>query len=277
MTRERVEVLAPPTAEMTRWTERLDRTLFRPEHELTSRLLRTAMVTPLAHVASLSFEFQAYLYAVFHRTRLARVVHIVCMPLIVLSTVATISQIAPAFGWGAAGVLALFYAVLSVRNRMWLLGAVMLPVTAALAWAATMWAAAGVGIPALWMVGLSLIQTLSHSLEHVPPRVSGGPDWISVREFFLGTSRVPHGFLQFARRLVRAAAMAVAGTLNELTGSWRLLPTVVVRGMWKLGYQRARHARLRALVDAATRHDNPAVDFIGTGGARDRVRPGRDA
>ena len=263
-----VEVLEPPTSEMTRWTTRLTGPLFGAD-DLAARTLRTALVTPLAHVASLSFEFQCYLYAVFHRTLLSRLSHVVLMPIIVTATIATMLSISLPLGVAAALGLSAFYSLMAWRNGLALLGVLMLPVMAALSGLAWLWALSG-SQPAYWMFGLALAQTLSHSLEHVPPRVSGGPDWVTLREFFLGPDDARHGIPMILSRLVRAVCMAIAGTFNELTGSWRLLPMLVVRGLWTLGYQPERRARIAALVAAAMRDDNPAVDFIGTGGARAR-------
>ena len=119
-------------------------------------------------------EFQSYLFAVFHRTRLSRAVHVVCMPLIVLATIATAMQMSPWLGGAFAIALAGFYGLLAWRNRLALLGLAMMPIVAGLTAAAYSWSAAYDGgaiplsMPAAVMVGLALVQTVSHVLEHVP-------------------------------------------------------------------------------------------------------------
>src|SRR5256885_10329409 len=60
--------------------------LFGPAVHGGGRLARwwaIATVTPSTNVTGLNLPYQAYLNLVFHRTRLARVGHPVCMPLIV--------------------------------------------------------------------------------------------------------------------------------------------------------------------------------------------------
>ena len=49
-----------------------------------------ATVTPATNVTVLNLRYQAYLNLVFHRTRLARVGHAICMPVIVAAMLAAL-------------------------------------------------------------------------------------------------------------------------------------------------------------------------------------------
>lgn len=267
------EPLVPPTAEMLRWADRLRPLLF-PSQGLRgpARGLRTAMTTPLAHVTTFSFEFQIYLYSVFHRTWMARAGHAITMPLIVAATLGVFFTLSVAIGWLATGALAVYYVVLGARHAMTAVGLLSGAAAVGLGIAASTWVGSewGVGWTSPWLVmlGLSLAQALTHSLEDVPPRVNGSRDWMPVREFFTGRPGERPPLPVLIKRLVVSGAMALAGALNEWWGSWRLLPILLLHPLWAAGYQpeaRARHGRLlnQALVDR-----NPAVDFIGTGGVR---------
>jgi hypothetical protein len=55
--------------------------------------------------------------------------------------------------------------------------------------------------------------------------------------------------------------------LNEIWGSWRLTPLVVLEAMWALGYQPEARAALLRQVAEATAQGQPAIDCVGTGGA----------
>ena len=68
-------------------------TLFGVHPVASGRLARwwgIATVTPATNVTGLSLRYQAYLNLVFHRTRLARVGHAICMPLIVAAMLAAL-------------------------------------------------------------------------------------------------------------------------------------------------------------------------------------------
>lgn len=57
-----------------------------------TKFLQYFLVTPLAHFSNGSFEFQIYLYHVFHTTKLARIVHTICLPLMTLACVTVFAQ-----------------------------------------------------------------------------------------------------------------------------------------------------------------------------------------
>jgi hypothetical protein len=252
-------VLVPPTAEMRRWADRLA-PLLRP-----GSWLGTALVTPIAHVANDSLQFQAYLYAIFHRTAPARIVHALLMPAMLVALFAWIALGSAWASYGAAALLMAWYGALALRHGMPLFGAVaavsVLPMVAAgQAWAHAVAAGQGGGLHPAWvLLGLGLAQSLSHGAEpDVPPRVTGSDRWVAVGTYFRTHT---------LGRLARAGAMAFAGAANELWASWRLWPVVVLDGLWRLGYRRDDRAELAALVERSLAHRNPAIDYIGDGGA----------
>lgn len=271
-----VRLLDEPTAEMRFWARALGDVLdARDDRHPVARIVATALVTPLAHLSNLSLDFQLYLYRIFHRSRAARLTHSLLMPAIVIAMLATASRLHPAAGWILAAALATFYVLQAVVNEAMLLAPVMVALTAALASVASAWASHAGGAtplwsePALWLVGLSMVQTSSHAAEaDVPPRASGSRDWVPIRDYFLAPARGERPVRGLALRLLRSAFVYVAGVFNELTSSWRLLPVDVMRGLFTLGYQPERQAKLDALTDSAIASGNPAIDVIGIGGAR---------
>jgi hypothetical protein len=248
-----------PTAEMRWWARRL-RPLLRPG-SLPSAWLGTSLVTPIAHVATGSLEFQAYLYAIFHRSAVARVGHLILMPLIVLAIVATVATLSGTAGWVLGGLLAALYVGLPLQHRMPLLAALSGAVAVLLSAAGLWWAAhpsVVPGAPAAWLVGLAFLQVLTHLAEpDIPPRVSGTADWVETRTWF---GRAP------VRHVLRSIALLPWAVFNEIWGSWRLLPVLLLERLSAAGYRPAARARLADLVERAMADGNPALDFIGTGG-----------
>lgn len=250
------DVIAPPTAEMARWADRLKHML-RP-----GALAGMLLVTPIAHVATQSLLFQTYLFAVFHRTRLARAGHWLLMPLIVLAVLTTGFALHGLVGALLTIVLASSYARVALRHDMPLLGTLGALVALGLGaggYALVTAAAVSAATAGAAMLVLSLGQALSHVLEDVPPRVSGTSDWMPLRAFF---ARSP------VRSAVRATVMLIAGTANELWGSGRLLLVLLLDLLWRAGYQREARALHERQLALACQRANPAIDFIGQGGTR---------
>lgn len=245
-----------PTDEMRRWAVRL-RSLLRP-----GSVLGIALVTPIAHVANRSLFFQTYLYAVFHRTLGARLSHAVLMPGIVLLALTALAMWSTAAAWLATAAMLLFHLDVARRHGVllagWLTATLLLLLGAIAVYAAATWDPR-FGQPWMWAIGLGLLQTLSHAAEeHVPPRVSGNENWVRTSVFF---ARTP------VRSVVRASLMVPAGLLNELWASWRLLPVLVLDTLWRCGYQQERAEQFRRVVEDAWSSGNPAIDFLGSGGA----------
>src|SRR5271170_7511280 len=83
-----------PTREMLFWSRALA-WLVAPGRRDSPlrRLARVALVTPTAHLCNLSVQFQSYLFDIFHQTRMARVGHVVCMPVIPLMMLAALAPV----------------------------------------------------------------------------------------------------------------------------------------------------------------------------------------
>ena len=241
--------------------------LFGAEPQASARLARwlgIATVTPATNVTGLNLRYQAYLNLVFHRTRLARVGHAICMPLIVAAMLAALCPLRlgswPALPGLALPVnaslpaaigLAAWWAAWAVKERDAVWG------TCGVALAAALYALANVayqvrpqaggfaallGSPVTWMLLGSLLQAGSHILEPLPPRVSRSQYWMPVREYVFGPPRSRHGARQVVRRCGHLAAQTVFGTVDELVASPRLLPVLLLEWLWRSGH-RPRTAR----------------------------------
>jgi hypothetical protein len=241
-----------------------------------------ATVTPATNVTVLNLRYQAYLNLVFHRTRLARVGHAICMPVIVAAMLAVLCPLRLGSGPALPGLtlpvnaslvgavgLATWWAAWAVKERdaVW--------ATCGVASAAALYGLAnvayharpGAGGFAALIVLASLLQAGSHILEPLPPRVSRSLHWVPVREYVLGPPRAPHGARQVLRRCGHLAAQTVYGTVDELVASPRLLPVLLLDWLWRAGHRPQQSASYRGLAAGAIASGNPALDYIGTGGA----------
>jgi hypothetical protein len=255
--------LVAPTDEMRRWGRRL--APLRRE----GSLLGAALVTPVAHLANDSFQFQTYLYAIFHRGLLPRMSHAVLMPLMQIAMFAVAAAVHPAVAGALAAVLAAWHGRLAWRHGVPALAWVTIPSVVLMLVAGVAWAGHP-GAPAAWLVGLlaGVLQASSHAFEPaVPPRVSGSDRWMRTTAWFRATP---------FRSVVRAALMFVAGTFNELWASWRLWPVAVLDALWRMGFDPHGRAAMAALVAQASAQGNPAIDFIGVGGAWGGPYPAAD-
>lgn len=184
------------------------------------------------------------------------------MPTIVTAALACAARVNPWLAVGASVALCAWYVALARRERAWLLGVVCVGSVASMLTLALLWPslspASGMH-PAILLVLATLGQTLSHAAEpDVPPRVSATNHWVPIAQFFAQSP---------LKRVVRALLMVPAGMANEMWASWRLFPVVWLDVLWRLGYQPEARAAHRQLVSMALAHRNPAIHFIGEGGA----------
>jgi hypothetical protein len=248
-----------------------------------------ATVTPSTNVTVLNLPYQSYLNAIFHRTRLAKVGHAVCMPVIVTAALAALCPLrlggAPASAdWAplvnaslpAVVALAVWWTWWAVKERdaLWGVCNVAMAVALyALANAYAHWgphAIGGVAIgsaPLAWMLLGSLLQAGSHVLEPLPPRVTRSAHWIPVGEYLLGPSGRRNARGTVLRRAGQLAAQTLFGTVDELVASPRLLPVLLLRLLWLAGHNSVRLAVSQEQAARAIAGGNPALDYIGTGGA----------
>jgi hypothetical protein len=97
--------------------------------------------------------------------------------------------------------------------------------------------------------------------------VSRSPHWLPVREYVWGPPQSRHPVGLVLRRLGHLAAQTVFGTFDELVASPRLLPVLLLDWLWRAGHRPQQSAAYRALAADAIATGNPALDYIGTGGA----------
>jgi hypothetical protein len=284
------QIWAPPSRGQLFWMRHLP-ALFSPDPPASGRLARwwgIATVTPATNVTGLNLRYQAYLNLVFHRTRLARAGHAICMPLIVAATLAALCPLRlgtwPALpglslpvnaSLLAAIGLAAWWASWAVKERDAVWGACGVALTAVLYALANMayqarpdaaGFAALLGSPVAWMLLGSLLQAGSHVLEPLPPRVSRSPYWVPVREYVLGPPQSQYGPGRVMRRCGHLAAQTVFGTVDELVASPRLMPVLLLEWLWLAGHRPRQSAEYRAMAAGAIAGGNPALDYIGTGG-----------
>jgi hypothetical protein len=238
-----------------------------------------ATVTPSTNVTGLNLAYQSYLNHVFHRTRLARVGHAACMPVIVTAALALLY---PAHAT-LPGVLALaaWWAYWAVKERDPLWGGCAVGLAAALYPLAQALGRLGAAEPSLlaqplaWLLFAGALQAGSHILEPLPPRVTRSVHWMPPAEYLLGRAgqRNPPGTA--ARRVGQLAAQAVFGAVDEIVASPRLLPVLLLELLWGLGHDPVRRTAGRAFSARAIASGNPALDYIGTGGPTPLRAPAR--
>lgn len=114
--------------------------------------------------------------------------------------------------------------------------------------------------PALWVLVFCFLQALSHICEpKLPPRVNQTAHWMSCGDMFK-----KYGY---QKAFVISLAQAIFGTIDELLASARLLPLLMLRVCYTLGYQPKQWELLQLLVKKSLQYGDPALDYIGTGGA----------
>jgi hypothetical protein len=120
----------------------------------------------------------------------------------------------------------------------------------------------------LVMLVSAAVQAWSHLPEPMlPPRINGDRRWIPLRTFLLGTPEQPLRLATIARRLAVVTFASAAGTVDEFIATPRLLPLHVLELMWMAGYRPEQRARWKAMSAAAVASGNPALDYVGIGGA----------
>ena len=259
------------------------RHFFSDDPQASGRLARwwgIATVTPATNVTGLNLRYQAYLNLVFHRTRLARMGHAICMPLIVAACLAALCPLRlgswPALPGLALPVnaslpaaigLAVWWAIWAVKERD------------------AVWGACGVALAAaLYVLARSPTRHVRRSAASRrrsaarspgccsdrccrPARTSwsrcrpGFPArryWIPVREYVFGPPRSPYGPKQVMRRCGHLAAQTVFGTVDELVASPRLLPVLLLESLWLIGHRPHQRAAYRAMAANAIASGNPA-------------------
>jgi hypothetical protein len=179
-------------------------------------------VTPGAYVRVLDFPYQLDAYAGYHRRFLSKLIHCVCVTPNLLGLFILFSYLN--LGILLLAVLLIWYLRMDFR-----IGTAAVPALALL-WLAGNSISAAAGSSALQVslavIGVcSLLTSLSHSVEDVPPPLSNrGDQWAPVREWVRETS------------IFKKILLLVWGTFLEVITAPRLFPVVLYLGLTKLGF-----------------------------------------
>lgn len=237
----------------------------RPETPRLVRAVRDSMVAPFPQLSFFSFDLQAYLFELLHGSWLARAGHFVGMGGAVTCLLALLSLVAGPTGVLLAAVLlAVWWSAVAERAGLTAWAFANVPVLAGVSWAALHLGAA-LSAPDLWglWLGFGVLTAASHAGESLqPPRSFDDEAWGD-----LGAYLRPEGRGLVATRLLRAAWIFVAGVFSELWASQRLLPYNVLFLLFRLGYRADVRDRLHDRVQRALASGNPALDYVGIGGA----------
>jgi len=248
----------------------------RGEAAPAARLWLQVLIAPMTQLTLVSFDLQAFLFLVFHRSRVAVIGHAVFMTAENLFLLATLQQVA--LGHTATGTLngGLLYACLllvwygGVAWRARLPGwfAVTVPIVGLL------YASSGplasvcrerLHISPAWGIALSaLLVALSHATEHhLPPRTVDRWRWVPLSEFLGSPALTARTRIA---RLLQLAPILVMGAAAEAWASLRLMHYNWLMLMLRLGYAPQRYAELQGWAERAWATGQPALDFVGTGG-----------
>lgn len=255
-----------------------------------ARTIRAALVAPNTQLTLLSFELQAFLFNVFHRSFISRFGHLAFMTTCNFFAMLLFAQwstgsahegqwFALNGAWAYAALLFVWYAAAAASNRLWLWAGLMAPFVGGLAALATHTletfrladGATVLGSPLpLWLnpwIGMAVSAFLiaaSHGAEpKLPPRASDPLAWKSIPEF-VGEPRLTLG--QRVSRALRVGSFLIIGTFDEWWASPRLMAYNYLVLMMEAGYAPAVYARLREWTDRALESGNPALDYVGIGG-----------
>ena len=236
--------------------------------------------------------YQSYLNHVFHRTRLAKAGHAVCMPVIVTALLALLYPVHGTLPGAVA--LAAWWAYWAAREHDLVWGGCAARLAAALCPLALALGRLGAAEPSplaqpwAWCCSAARCRPGSHILEPLPPRVSRSVHWMPPTEYLLGRAGHRNSPGVAARRACQLAAQAVFGTVDEIVASPRLLPVLLLELLWLLGHDpggappggpfppgRSRAATPRSTTSApaaprrcASRPDGTGVPADGTGAPR---------
>lgn len=231
-------------------------------------------VVPRAQWDLLDVEYQIYVFQLFHGDRRTKIIHYTTITLIAFFHLVFFAQWplwtgAPVFASWAV-VYGVFVVALHARpyltrglSALWLglcgllvvmgLGATsyyQLTRVPGAAWYAPTSLAAN---PLLWIYVFSLIETISHSLEPVPPYSHNHDRWLSPAEFR------KEGGVWLA---LGALAMPTLFTFTSFFSNPRSLSTVVLRVMMAAGYRRELRDSIDAAVAAEWRSGQPWMHSV---------------
>ncbi|KAL6051727.1 Glycerophosphocholine acyltransferase 1 [Balamuthia mandrillaris] len=254
---------------------------------LADRWYSRWLISPLANVAGQSLVYQMYLNEIFHTnfmypltcffilcaasgqrlwgewpaTRELSLLEanfglVLALGLIAWYILWGYCQKSPSFGflpvpfvmgmWVMSNVYIGLFRDLETASGEWSLGAFLAPTPLAYN-------------PLLWAFVFSWLQAISHGFEpYLPPRVNSTTHWVRMSDFLRA-----RGWKGFVSLLL----MMFPGAIDEFFASPRLLPILALRLAFLLGHNPEQWREIKELTAWSTKYGNPAVDFIGRGGA----------
>lgn len=286
------KVLYPDTMEMRFLKKYLGSVLIKGP---VANFLGFIFVAPLTNLTCFSLYYQLYLNEIFHVNILTRLGHFIFMPITYLYFFVVAAQF-NLFGTDyhhddtffalkpyslpflMALCFTLWHTIWGLLSNTYLLGLIMLPVTLGAylsgnyyvayfgtntddpetRFLSTVWYAT----PFFWLATSGFLQMSSHAFERLlPPRINLTARWLTWPEFI--RINCPN-----VRKLIMWWIPAsICGTLDEIVASPRLLPLYVLHLFFLMGYHSDEYAKIKELAKASMAYNNPALDFIGTGGA----------
>lgn len=116
----------------------------------------------------------------------------------------------------------------------------------------------------------AFIQAFSHTPEPLPPRVNRTAHWMSLAHFFQLNKHRP------VMVLFVVVGQAIFGTFDEFWAGPRLLPLLVLKVLYMLGYNKDQWRTIYKVSNLARKIGNPALDYIGVGGANQPSKEEKD-
>lgn len=207
-----------------------------PPATTPSRLLvRWLTIVPAAHYRLLDTSFQMNLYRLFHGRALSRVTHAVCTPLVTLCMMAALAHVA-VVGVPLSWPFALLVAAYGFAYGP-VVGLALAPVVVLLAvGAAHVAGAASVSTAVAGMFLFAALQAWSHSLEPVPPPLSGRGGFVPVGQWWRDSG--------LARRTAAIGLAATVFVVLELIASPKVLACQILEHLFALGYRPGLHAKI---------------------------------
>jgi hypothetical protein len=257
------EIFVEPSREQWFWARKAS-WLFAPtpgKESFLARWYAIITVVPSTNVTNLSLQYQSYMNDIFHTTKCARIGHTLAMPCIVVCWLMIARLLGESFAMAFHTGMTLWWLAWAFIERDILWGAALLALSAAI-WLASAAASAHGISPWLPLLAFAAIQTLSHALEPVPPRVSRSPFWVPVTDYLLSGS-----WGQRLRNLSRTCIQVLFGMIDEILASPRLVCVVALEILWAFGHRPRQRTAWKALSRKAIASGNPALDYIGIGGA----------
>ena len=197
-------------------------------------------VAPLTNVTAIDLNYQLYLNYIFHREWLSFLTHAVAMPFVNLFLLATAEFYLPSMDaayWISLGLF-VWYLCWGLISGVYWMGPCSIPILMFCYYGGHFYLAqvfSGEG-PFEWYLDplcgaalFSFIQSASHIVEDLPPRLTGSPMWTTKRDFFCQVTDHELGLgqrlIEFIQRLVLLTfGTLFFGPLDEMSASPRLLP-----------------------------------------------------